>query len=333
MALEDSATKQKYPKIDFSGLDIASPGTPRWEAVREQVMEALASCGFFEAVFPQVTQELRESLFGTAMKELFALPLDTKLRNTSNKPFHGYLGQIPYLSYESLAILDASLPQGVDSFTSLMWPGGNPAFSEMVCSFSKQVAGLDEIVRKMILETLGAEKYHNTLMESHRFLLRVSEYPAAPPKQQQASEERQQLGLVPHRDKNTLAIVCQNQVDGLEMETSDGGWVVVTPSPASFIVIAGDAFRAWSNGRVYSPLHRIMVGEEATRYSAILFSIPEDDMVIRAPQELADGHHSPGFKFKPFDYGSYVRFCVTEEGMNASCQLDAFCGVANQQQV
>ncbi|RWW23970.1 hypothetical protein GW17_00011758 [Ensete ventricosum] len=327
MASEDSAAKQKYPKIDFSELDIASPGTPRWEAVREQVMEALASCGFFEAVFPQVAQELRESFFGTAMKELFALPLDTKLRNTSNKPFHGYLGQIPYLSYESLAILDASLPQGVDSFTSLMWPGGNPAFREMVCSFSKQVAVLDEIIRKMILESLGVEKYHKTLMESHRFLLRVSEYAAAPPKQQQVSEEKQQLGLVPHRDKNTLAIVCQNQVDGLEMETSDGGWVVVTPSPASFIVIAGDA-----NGRVYSPLHRIMVGEEATRYSAILFSIPEDDMVIRAPPELADDHQSPGFKFKPFDYGSYVRFCVTEEGMNASCQLDAFCGVANQQQ-
>lgn len=76
-------------------------------------------------------------------------------------------------------------------------------------------------------------------------------------------------------------------------------------------------------------MHRILVGGKVTRYSAILFSIPHDEVVIQAPPELVDADH-PSL-FKPYDYGSYVRFCFTEEGQKANPQLDAFCGLNGAQ--
>ncbi|KAJ0985625.1 hypothetical protein J5N97_003981 [Dioscorea zingiberensis] len=309
-------------KIDFSGLDPASPGSKGWAEVRAQVVDALVSYGWFEAVYDKVRPELKESLFGSAMKELFGLPLDAKLRNISDKPFHGYLGQIPYLSYESLAVAQPHDPHAVKDFADILWPQGRPAnICETVSSFSKLLAELDQMVHRMVLESFGAEKHYEPHMKTNKLLLRLSEYPA-----QLQGDGEKKIGLVPHRDKNTLAIICQNQVDGLEMETKDGQWVLALPSSTSFIVIAGDTLRAWTNGRIYSPLHSINVGGNVTRYSTILFSMPEDDLVIEPMPELVDESH-PSL-FKPYAYPDYVGFCMSEEGMKAKNQLDAYCGVA-----
>ncbi|URD98827.1 2OG-Fe(II) oxygenase superfamily [Musa troglodytarum] len=98
------------PKIDFTGVGQADTGSPGWEAVREQVMQALGSYGCFEAVYDRVTPQLRGSILELAAEELFPLPLEAKIKNTSDKPFGGYLGQISGFDYESLAITDA--PQG-----------------------------------------------------------------------------------------------------------------------------------------------------------------------------------------------------------------------------
>lgn len=129
-----SETPIHLPKIDFSGLSPTttdtSPATAgaSWASIRAQVMEALATYGCFEAVYPKVTPSLRSSLLDDGVKQLFSLPLETKLKNYSDKPFHGYLGQVPYLAYESLAIMNASAAEGAESFTTTMWPEGNQNF-------------------------------------------------------------------------------------------------------------------------------------------------------------------------------------------------------------
>ncbi|XP_020242666.1 probable 2-oxoglutarate-dependent dioxygenase AOP1.2 [Asparagus officinalis] len=279
----DAPSTTKLPKIDFSGVDTGSTGAGAWSVVRDEVMEALTTYGCFEAVYPKLSTELRSSVLDSLIKDLFRLPLETKLRNYSDK-------------------------------------GGG----EKVHAFSKQLAELDQAVIKMVFESMNAEKYYDSQMNSTKYLLRVSEYGP------QGEEEEKKLGLIPHRDKNTTAIICQNQVDGLEIETEDGEWYPAVPSPNSVIVIAGDALRAWTNGRVYSPMHRVVVGGSVMRYSSILFSIPNDDVVIQAPPELIDADHPP--LFKPYDYGSYVRYCFTEEGQKANPQLDAFCGLSKQQE-
>ena len=122
-----SESALKLPVIDFSNLHL-EPGTPEWDSLKAQVWQALVEYGCFEALFNKVPVELRNSMLG-AIEELFDLPLQTKLRNVSKKPFHGYIGQHPMVPlYESMAVDDADISDKVESQTNILWPQGNPSF-------------------------------------------------------------------------------------------------------------------------------------------------------------------------------------------------------------
>lgn len=93
---------------------------------------------------------------------------------------------------------------------------------------------MDQIIRKMILESLGVEKYMEEHMNSTNYRLRVMKY-----KGPQTSDTK--LGLSPHTDKNFVTILYQNQVEGLEMMTKDEQWISYKPSSESFVVVLGDS--------------------------------------------------------------------------------------------
>lgn len=117
----------RLPVIDFSKPEL-KPGTPDWDSLRAQVRQALEEYGCFEALFNKVQLELRKALLG-AIDELFDLPLPTKLRNISKRPFHGYIGQHPEVPlYESLGIDDANIPEKVENVANIFWPEGKQSF-------------------------------------------------------------------------------------------------------------------------------------------------------------------------------------------------------------
>ncbi|XP_057514214.1 probable 2-oxoglutarate-dependent dioxygenase AOP1 [Actinidia eriantha] len=312
-----SETPLRLPTIDFSTPEL-NPGTPDWDSVKAQVRKALEEYGCFEAIFSKIPLDLRKALFD-ALEELFDLPLQTKLRNASKKPFHGYVGQYPMVPlFESMGIDDAPVPEKAKGFSQLLWPEENPNFYKTIQSYSEQLSELDQIIRRMVLESLGVEKYLDEHMDSTNYLLRVMKY-----KGPQTSETK--LGLNSHTDKNIVTILYQNQVEGLEVQTKDGEWINVKPSPHSFIVMIGDSFYAWTNGRLHSPYHRVMMTGNEARYSAGLFSIPKEGYTIKAPQELVDEDHP--LLFKPFDHVQFLGFYYTEAGQRAQSALKAFCGV------
>lgn len=122
-----SETSVRLPVIDFSKPNL-KPGSPEWDSVKSQVRKALEEYGCFEATFDRVPMELRKSLFDV-LEALFDLPLQTKLRNLSKKPYHGYVGQYPQVPlYESMGIDDADIIEEVESMTNILWPEGNENF-------------------------------------------------------------------------------------------------------------------------------------------------------------------------------------------------------------
>lgn len=107
--------------------------------------------------------------------------------------------------------------------------------SKSLQSFTEQVSGLDQIIRKMILESLGVEKYLEEHMKSTHYLARLIKY-----KGPQTNEAK--VGLPAHTDKNILTILCQNQVDGLQVQTKSGEWIKCNPSSShSFFAVTGDS--------------------------------------------------------------------------------------------
>uniref|UniRef100_A0A0D3CQI5 Fe2OG dioxygenase domain-containing protein n=1 Tax=Brassica oleracea var. oleracea TaxID=109376 RepID=A0A0D3CQI5_BRAOL len=227
------------PVIDFSNQNL-KPGEPQWDLTKADVQKALQDYGCFEASFDKVPIELRKSIF-KALEELFDLPLKTKLRNVSKKPFHGYVGQYPMVPlYESMGIDDSDVVDKVEAFTEKLWPQGNNSFSATIHSFSKKLSELDITIRRMIMESFGLVKYIDEHLQSTNYLLRVMKYTGP-------DTEETKLGLNAHTDKNIVTILYQNHVEGLEVQTKDKNWIKVKPSEDSFIVMIGDSLHALLN--------------------------------------------------------------------------------------
>lgn len=121
----------QLPTIDFTNqLENATPNSSdsSWLLKCKDVTSALEEYGCFIGVFDKVSSELDTAVFG-ALIDLFDLPTETKMQNKSTKPLYGYVGQIPFIPlYESLGIDFSNTPQGIQSFTDVMWPEGNEYF-------------------------------------------------------------------------------------------------------------------------------------------------------------------------------------------------------------
>lgn len=122
-----SQTQPKIPVIDLSKEDL-KPGTSTWLSTCKDIRHAFEEFGCFEAIYHKVSQELRKEVLAST-EELFDVPLELKVKNTSTKPYFEYYGQYTIIPlYESLAIDNPETLNATQTFTNLMWPAGNNRF-------------------------------------------------------------------------------------------------------------------------------------------------------------------------------------------------------------
>ncbi|KAI3786072.1 hypothetical protein L1987_45199 [Smallanthus sonchifolius] len=199
-----------------------------------------------------------------------------------------------------------------------MWPSGNHTFCETAMTFVKAVAELEEIVMRMVAKSYGVEPRYESILGSTDHILKFNKY-------ESHGGDEPNLGLVPHTDKSFITIVHQkDQGKGLEIKTKDEKWVEVDLSPSCFIVMAGDAFMAWTNGRVEASFHRVMMQGKKDRYSMVVGSYIRD-LKIQAPQELVDEDHP--LQYKPFDHYKYINYHTYVNDRKLKYPLKLYCGV------
>ncbi|XVF86546.1 hypothetical protein PTKIN_Ptkin18bG0050400 [Pterospermum kingtungense] len=302
--------------LDFSDEEL-KPGTDSWSLTCRKVRQALEEYGFFIIEYDKFPLELHNQVF-SGLEELFDLPTETKMKNRYEKPLNGYVGQIPKLPlHESMGIDNATSIEETQFFTNLMWPQGNDRFCEYIFKYAKVAAELDQKVTRMIFESYGVVKNYDAYIDSTNYLLRLL-------KNRAPHETEPTLGFVTHTDKSFTTILHQNHVNALEVETRDGNKVNVDfSSPSSFVVIAGDALMAWSNERVLSPSHKVVMSGTIDRYSLGLFAF--NNGTIQVPEELVDEEHP--LKYKAFEHLGLLRFYRTDDGYKSKCPIKAFCGV------
>ena len=122
-----SQSLSTIPVIDLSNEGL-KPGTNTWVSTCQEIRLAMEEFGCFEAIYSKVSLELHNQVFGTT-EELFDLPTEIKMKNTSTKPYFDYFGQYSYLPlYESLGIDNPTTLESTQSFTNLMWSFGNDRF-------------------------------------------------------------------------------------------------------------------------------------------------------------------------------------------------------------
>ncbi|XP_027159001.1 probable 2-oxoglutarate-dependent dioxygenase AOP1 isoform X1 [Coffea eugenioides] len=310
----DSASNIRLPVINLTE-EILRSGKDSWTEARNRVTRAFEEYGCFIAVHDKYPSEVSDSIF-SELQDLFDLPLEIKVQNTSQIPLFGYFGaswDLPL--YETTSIEDATNLEAVQKFTNQMWPSKNNHFCELLHCYANQAAELDKMVSKLVFESYGVEKYHESHVGSVTYIVRFTKYRV--PEQNETN-----VGVLPHTDKNFITILHQNDARGLEIQLKNGSWIPVDFPPSSVVIMAGDAFSVWSNGRVHSPLHRVTMKGKG-RYSIAQFAFCKK--LVETPTELVDDEHP--LLYKPFDSLGFLGFISTDEGRKTQNPLKAYCGI------
>ncbi|KAK7393289.1 hypothetical protein VNO78_21840 [Psophocarpus tetragonolobus] len=306
----------EVPVVDFTDEEL-KPGTSKWASACKVIRSALEDHGCFYVLCDKVAMELYNSVF-TLMEELFDLPLETKMQKMSDKPYHGYYGQIVHVPlYESLGINDPLSMEGVQKFTKLMWPAGYDHFCETMGLYAKLLVELDHMAKRMVFDGYGVDQRHcDSLLESTNYMLRSFKYKLP-------QKDENNMGLHAHTDTSFFTILHQNKVNGLQVKLKNGEWIHTDPSPFMFLILAGDAFKVWSNDRIQCCEHRVLVSEKKERYSMGLFSL--GGKIVETQEELVDEEHPK--RYRPFDHYEYLRFYATKKALESECRIKAFCGI------
>ncbi|XP_027109430.1 probable 2-oxoglutarate-dependent dioxygenase AOP1.2 [Coffea eugenioides] len=116
------------PVIYFTTENL-NPGTGSWFSTCKAVREALEEFSCFVAVYDKVEPEFISDAFAS-FKELFNLPMETKLLNTiPDRPAFGYIRPRPETPvHETVGIEDSTTIEAVHSFANVIWPSGNDHF-------------------------------------------------------------------------------------------------------------------------------------------------------------------------------------------------------------
>jgi isopenicillin N synthase-like dioxygenase len=94
-----------------------------------------------------------------------------------------------------------------------------------------------------------------------------------------------------HKDYGYLALLQQDDIGSLQVQTEDGGWLDATPAPGSFVLNIGEMLEIATQGYLRATRHRVVSpAPDVDRYSAAFFLAPRLDAVVEPlalPADLA----------------------------------------------
>ncbi|MBA0564363.1 hypothetical protein Golob_009310 [Gossypium lobatum] len=133
---------------------------------------------------------------------------------------------------------------------------------------------LSHVIGLTIIDDYGLGEKREWLMKDYQ-LRRVMKYSAPP-----SGEYKNVVSA--HTDKLCSALLCEDGISGLEIETKDGEWVKLCMPPGTFVFIYGDLL----NGT---------------------FAVRVKGMIIKAAKEMVDEEHPRVFKDTDFmDFVDYA---------------------------
>uniref|UniRef100_H2YCC4 Fe2OG dioxygenase domain-containing protein n=1 Tax=Ciona savignyi TaxID=51511 RepID=H2YCC4_CIOSA len=102
-----------------------------------------------------------------------------------------------------------------------------------------------------------------------------------------------QVRLGEHSDYGSITLLFQDDIGGLEIENKEGEYVPATPLENTVIVNIGDILQFWTQGKLKSTRHRVMIPDDKdkrviVRRSMVYFVRPDNDVIINDPLAYRD---------------------------------------------
>ena len=118
-------------------------------------------------------------------------------------------------------------------------------------------------------------------------LMRMFHYIA---QQETGSTDENTIGSSAHTDWGFLTLIFQDQIGGLQYQSSGSGdWLDVPADDQDFAVVinCGDYLSLLTDGRLKSPVHRVLLPQSQDRFSLVYFFYPGYDSPL--PKSLSHG--------------------------------------------
>ncbi|PPD73750.1 hypothetical protein GOBAR_DD29324 [Gossypium barbadense] len=104
----------------------------------------------------------------------------------------------------------------------------------------------------------------------------------------------------------------ESEFRNCHVRSKEGKWMDISPSEDTLVVNVGDLMHAWSNGKLRSSEHRVVLKRNVDRFSLAFFWCFENEKVIFAPNEVVGDHSRI---YKPFVCADYLKFrLISEKG-------------------
>lgn len=144
-----------------------------------------------------------------------------------------------------------------------VWPSADllapEEFRDPVEKYYQAVTQLCGVVLDLIAATLpyGPHVFNGFRAKEPACPLRLLHYSPTPGE----DPEKRQLGSSAHTDFSAVALLLQDEREGLEVQNqATGEWVLVPPNKDAYVVNLGDMMHKLLSGKYKSSMHRVVLG-------------------------------------------------------------------------
>ena len=242
-----------------------------------------------------------DPIIGTALRDValgfFDLPLEEKIviRRPKNDQNRGYIpygeetlvrmagGDSPPDYKEVFAIGPDNIPDepyftgpgSYPSFAPNLWPVAPINLRSCMLAYWEKMEALMRTIAEALAISLSlpGDTFADILDHTHTSQLRLLHYPAV-----RGDAEPGQLRAGAHTDVGMMTILRNDPVPGgLQIKMRDGGWADAPAVDDSYILNIGDLLMRWSNDRLVSTSHRVVLppagADELSRRLSIGFFV------------------------------------------------------------
>jgi isopenicillin N synthase-like dioxygenase len=313
------------PVVDISPYVRAGSAEER-AAVAAAMDAACRTVGFVQVVGHGVPEAAAAGL-ATAMDDFFEQPLEAKQAwRTPPEVNRGYSAPRSESLSLSLGVESASrmndffeafnigasqasyphapgLPQ--PDYAENTWPDVE-GFRPAVEAWFAEAARVARTLTRVFADALGLEPDFFARLTGHSLdVLRMNNY-ALPPGTVDLDGDL--TGMGEHTDYGIVTVLWADQVAGLQVLGTDGGWHDVVPADGALLVNLGDVTTRLTNERWLSTLHRvkppIVDGTIQRRRSAAFFHDGDVEAVISVLPSCVAAGEEP--KYRPVTVGEHI---------------------------
>lgn len=178
------------------------------------------------------------------------------------------------------------------------WPSAQPEFRPAMYAYYNSVLEFSKKMMRIFALSLDLpEDYFDGAMKFPMTGIRILHYPP------QAVQGGEDIGLGAHTDYDLFTLVCQEDVEALEVLNANGIWIPANPMPRTFVVNIGDFLQRITNNEFKSTVHRVVNKSGKERYSMPFFFSPDRDATL----SVLPTCRKEGEQYEEVNAGEYFR--------------------------